>query len=120
MILLFCILFHFSASENGTKVTEDNWYVGMKVIPGEDWITQGDKVSGVGEILWKAYGSLRSGFCSTEMKDPTLNKSKDVSPLWVIVRWSDGKSYCHRIGAGGKYDLKLFTSCKNSLFNKNT
>ena len=84
----------------------------MKVTPGDDWIEKGARVSGVGEIVWKAYGSLRSGLCSTEENDPILKQSNDKSPLWVIVKWPGDKSYCHRIGANGKYDLKLHTECK--------
>ena len=93
-------------------VTEDNWYVSMKVTPGKDWIKQGNKVSGFGEILWRAYGSLKWSFCSTEMSHPILSNATDTTSLWVIVKWPGDNRFCHRIGAGGKYDLKEHIQCK--------
>ena len=84
----------------------------MKVTPGKDWIKQGKKVSGVGEIQWKAFGSLKRGFCSSESNHPTLNDASDTNSLWVAVKWPGDNNFCHRIGAGGKYDLKEHTQCK--------
>ena len=89
----------------------------MKVTPGIHWIKQGANVSGLGEILWRSNGSLSSGICSTEEDNPILNKAKDKSSLWVTVKWSGDRNYCHRIGAGGYFDLKQHTQCKCFYFH---
>ena len=84
-------------------ITEDNWYVGMKVMPGKDWI--GESISGIGSINHTTHGSYQCGSCALEKDHSSLIGCNDVSPLWAIVTWPGDRIFCHRIGANGMFDL---------------
>ena len=87
------------------EVTNDNWYVGMKVARGRDWIYEGEDISGIGVINRSAYGSHKCAICAIERNHTSLKNCDDTSPLWVMVNWPDDQIYCHRIGDYKKFDL---------------
>ena len=99
------------------EVTNDNWYVGMQVVRGRDWILEGKDISGIGLINGTAYGSHDCAICAIERNDPSLHNCEDISPLWVMVTWPGDKIYCHRIGDYKKFDL--YRHIKGKLWMRN-
>lgn len=88
------------------SVTQENWYVGMKVTRGKDWQTAygNQDISGVGTITRKIYGSINCWRCHTN-PEVGLVGCTDTSALWVTVKWPDHGEYCYRAGHDAKYDL---------------
>ena len=97
------------------SVTEDNWYVGMKVKRGKDWPNETIAINGIGMIHHRAY--LRAPFntCTIKKTQSALRDYTNISSSWVMVTWPGRKEYCHRIGAGGKYDL--FMHVEGNILN---
>ena len=77
----------------------------MEVVRGRDWIPEGKKISGGGNITHNAYGSHQCAICASDRDDSSLRGCNDVSPLWVIVNWPGDEMHCHRIGDYNKFDL---------------
>ena len=89
------------------SVTEDNWYVGMKVKRGKDWPNETIAINGTGMIHHRAYLLAPFNTCTIQKTQSALRDSINISSSWVMVAWPGRKEYCHRIGAGGKYDLYM-------------
>ena len=97
------------------SVTEDNWYVGMKVKRGKDWPNETIAINGTGMIHHRAYGSYCCNTCTIQKNEPALRDCPNISSSWVMVTWPGGKEYCHRIGADRKYDLYMHV--EGNIFN---
>ena len=89
------------------SVTEDNWYVGMKVKRGKDWPNETIAINGIGMIHHRAYLLPPFDTCTIQKTPSALRDFTNISSSWVMVNWTGSIEYCHRIGAGGKYDLYM-------------